>query len=139
MLRYISIILLIIFPLTAVADLPQVAPLNEGDPAPYSGVLYNAVAVAETIAQREALIAQHSLNLEILEERLRAELGLTIDNLQADLDSYEKKYNSMVEIKDEQIRNLQEVALDKGNSSWWFVGGIGSGILLTIGVVYALK
>tara|TARA_R110001599_G_scaffold79823_1_gene216082 strand:- start:575 stop:994 length:420 start_codon:yes stop_codon:yes gene_type:complete len=138
-LRYISIILLIIFPLTAVADLPQVAPLNEGDPAPYSGVLYNAVAVAETIAQREALIAQHSLNLEILEERLRAELGLTIDNLQADLDSYEKKYNSMVEIKDEQIRNLQEVALDKGNSSWWFVGGIGSGILLTIGVVYALK
>lgn len=139
MLRYISIILLIIFPLTAVADLPQVAPLNEGDPAPYSGVLYNAVAVAETIAQREALIAQHSLNLEILEERLRAELGLTIDNLQADLDSYEKKYNSMVEIKDEQIRNLQEVALAKGNSSWWFVGGIGSGILLTIGVVYALK
>ena len=139
MTKIIAIVLLLVFPVQAYADMPQIAPLGQGQPAPFSGVLYNPTAVAETIAQREALIAQHSLNLEILEERLRAELGLTIDNLQADLDSYEKKYNSMVEIKDEQIRNLQEVALDKGNSSLWFVGGIGSGILLTIGVVYALK
>ena len=139
MLKFISIILLIVFPLTATAELPQIAPLNEGDPAPYSGVLYNATAVAETIAQREALIAQHKLNLEILEERLKAECTLQLDNLIADLDLCNQRYNSMVEIKDEQIKNLQDMALEKPNSSWWFIGGIGTGVLLTIGVVYALK
>lgn len=121
------------------AELPQITPLNEGDTAPYSGVLYNAAAVAETIAQREALIAQHNLNLEILEERLKAECTLQLDNLTADLDLCNQKYNSMVEIKDEQIKNLQDMALEKPNSSWWFIGGIGTGVLLTIGVVYALK
>jgi len=139
MTKFISIILLMVFPLTAAAELPQVAPLNEGDPAPYSGVLYNAAAVAETIAQREALIAQHNLNLEILEERLKAECTLQLDNLTADLDLCNQKYNSMIEIKDQQIKNLQEMALENNNSSWWFLGGIGTGILLTVGVVYALK
>ena len=47
--------------------------------------------------------------------------------------------NSMIEIKDQQIKNLQEMALENNNSSWWFLGGIGTGILLTVGVVYALK
>ena len=128
-----------LFPFQAMAELPQIAPLNEGAPAPYSGVLYNAAAVAETIAQREALIAQHKLNLEILEERLKAECTLQLDNLIADLDLCNQRYNSMVEIKDEQIKNLQDMALEKPNSSWWFIGGIGTGVLLTIGVVYALK
>ena len=140
MTKLVSIFLIMLFPFQVMAgDLPQIAPLSEGDTAPYSGVLYNAAAVAETIAQREALIAQHNLNLEILEERLKAECTLQLDNLTADLDLCNQKYNSMVEIKDEQIRNLQDMALEKPNSSWWFLGGIGTGVLLTIGVVYALK
>lgn len=139
MTKLVSIFLLMLFPFQAMAELPQITPLNEGDTAPYSGVLYNAAAVAETIAQREALIAQHNLNLEILEERLKAECTLQLDNLTADLDLCNQKYNSMVEIKDEQIKNLQDMALEKPNSSWWFIGGIGTGVLLTIGVVYALK
>jgi len=140
MTKLVSIFLIMLFPFQAMADdLPQITPLNEGQEAPYSGVLYNAAAVAETIAQREALIAQHNLNLEILEERLKAECTLQLDNLTADLDLCNQKYNSMVEIKDEQIRNLQDMALEKPNSSWWFIGGIGTGVLLTIGVVYALK
>jgi hypothetical protein len=140
MIKVISIIMLMIIPTTVVgSELPQIAPLSEGDEAPYSGVLYNAAAVAETIAQREALVAQHSLNLEILEERLRAELGLTIDNLQTDLDAANKKYDSMLSIKNGQIESLQELALERDNTTWWFLGGIGTGLLITIGASYALK
>ena len=85
------------------------------------------------------MIAQHSLNLEILEERLRAELGLTIDNLQADLDAANKKYDSMLSIKNGQIESLQDLALERDNTTWWFLGGIGTGLLITIGASYALK
>ena len=140
MIKLVSIFLLIIFPLQAVSEqVPQITPLNEGETAPYTGVLFNPAAIAETIAQREALIAQHNLNLEILEESLRAECTLQLNNLTADLDLCNKKYNSMIEIKDQQIKSLQEMALENNNSSWWFLGGIGTGILLTVGVVYALK
>jgi hypothetical protein len=140
MFKFVLTIMLAIIPLTATAnDLPQITPLEQGQEAPYSGILYNPAAVAETIAQREALIAQHNLNLEILEEGLRAELGLTIANLQADLDGCNQNYNQMIAIKDEQIKNLQELALDSNDSHWWLAGGILSGVLITVGIVYATK
>ena len=138
--KLISTMLLVLFPLTIMAnDLPQITPLEQGQEAPYSGILYTPPAVAETIAQREALVAQHNLNLEILEERLRAELGLTIDNLQVDLNACNQNYNQMVAIKDEQIKNLQELALDSNDSHWWLAGGILSGVLITVGILYATK
>ena len=138
--KLVSTVLLALFPLTIMAnDLPQITPLEQGQEAPYSGILYNPAAVAETIAQREALIAQHNLNLEILEEGLRAELGLTIANLQADLDGCNQNYNQMIAIKDEQIKNLQELALDSNDSHWWLAGGILSGVLIPVGIVYATK
>ena len=138
--KLVSTVLLALFPLTIMAnDLPQITPLEQGQEAPYSGILYNPAAVAETIAHREALIAQQNLNLEILEEGLRAELGLTIANLQADLDGCNQNYNQMIAIKDEQIKNLQELALDSNDSHWWLAGGILSGVLITVGIVYATK
>tara|TARA_Y100000034_G_scaffold1501_1_gene1898 strand:- start:200 stop:631 length:432 start_codon:yes stop_codon:yes gene_type:complete len=138
--KIIAVLLLILFPFTLFADeLPKISPLSEGDPAPFSGVLYNPAAVAETIAQKEFLIEQHELNLSALKERLDAECNLKISNLQADLDAFKTKYDSMTEIKDEEIKKLQNIVLKQTNeySHWWFVGGILTGTLITIGAVYA--
>lgn len=138
--KIICIVLLFAFPLTGFSDeLPIITPLQQGQVAPYSGVLYNPTAVAETIAQREALISQHVLNLQILEERLKAECKLSLDNLQIDLNTCNQKYNQMISIKDNQIKSLQEIALESNNSNWWFAGGILTGVLITIGAVYAAK
>ena len=140
--KTIATLLLILIPIRVFAvELPAIAPLNKGEAAPYSGVLYNPAAIAETIAQRELLVSEHKLTLKILEERLQAECDLSIDNLAAEVDACNDKYNYMTGIKDEQIRRLEILAFDKSDnhSHWWFVGGIVSGALITIGVVYALK
>ena len=140
--KIIATLLLIIFPLTLFADeLPKISPLNEGDTAPFSGVLYNEVAVAEIIAQREFLLDQHKLNLSILEDRLNAECNLKIENLQADLDVLKFKYDSMIVIKDQEIYKLQNIVIQQPNrnSHWWLTGGILSGVLFTVGIVYLLK
>ena len=142
MTKLVSIFLIIIFPLQAMAnELPQITPLEKNQKAPYSGILYNPAAVAEAIAQREALIQQHQLNLNILEEQLKAQCNLSLQNLQSDLDACNDKYDQMVLIKDAQIKNLQEVALDRPNdrSMWWLAGGIVLGIVATVGITYAVN
>ena len=142
MTKLVSIFLIMLFPLQAMAtELPQITPLQKHQKAPYSGVLYNPAAVAEAIAQREALIQQHQLNLNILEEQLKAQCNLSIENLQADLDACDDRYNQMVAIKDGQIKNLQEIALERPNSHsiWWLGGGIVLGIVATIGISYAVN
>jgi len=140
--KTIATLLLVLIPIRVFAvELPAIAPLNKGEAAPYSGVLYNPAAVAETIAQREFLVSEHRLTLKILEERLQAECDLSVDNLAAEVDACNDKYNYVVEIKDKQIRRLEELAFDKSDnySHWWLAGGIVSGALITIGIVYALK
>ena len=140
--KIITILLLAFFPFTLFADeLPRISPLNKGDVAPFSGVLYNPTAIAETIAQREFLIEQHELSLSALKERLDAEWSLKISNLQADLDAFKIKYDSTVEIKDNEINKLQNIALKQTNeySHWWFTGGILTGVLITIGAAYAVN
>mgnify|MGYP005821103871 CR=1 FL=1 len=140
--KIVAILILVLFPFTLFADdLPRISPLNEGDAAPFSGVLYNPTAIAETIAQREFLLEQHELNLTALKERLDAECNLKLSNLQADLDAFKIKYDSMSTIKDEEINKLQNIVLKQTNdhSHWWFTGGILTGVLITIGAVYAVN
>ena len=142
MTKFIAILLLSIMPLQLFADeLPTITPIQKNQRAPYSGVLYNATAVAETIAQREARLSQHKLNIDLLKEQLKIQCDLQLDNLSAELDSCEDQYSEMLAIKDMQIGKLQELVLDAPNehSHWWFGGGVLVGMLTTVGVVYALK
>ena len=142
MFKFVLTMMLAIIPLKATAnDLPQITPLEQGQEAPYSGILYNPAAVAESIAQREALIQQHQLNLDILEESLKAQCDLSLQNLQSDLSACNDRYDQMVLIKDTQIKNLQDLALERPNdhSIWWLAGGIVLGVVATVGITYAVN
>ena len=63
------LILLFFIPTVGFAD-PQIAPLNQNQKAPFSGVLYNAEAVAEMVAGKDTLVQQHQLALDELKEVL---------------------------------------------------------------------
>jgi len=142
MTKLVSIFLIMMFPLQVMAnELPQITPLEKNQKAPYSGILYNPAAVAESIAQREALIQQHQLNLDILEESLKAQCDLSLQNLQSDLSACNDRYDQMVLIKDTQIKNLQDLALERPNdhSIWWLAGGIVLGVVATVGITYAVN
>ncbi len=141
MTKLISTILLILLPFQmAMAETPQITPLNQGQEAPYSGVLYNSTAIAEMIAQREALIKQHEAFMKQLEEQMKANCDLQLSNLSAELDICNDKYNEMIGIKDKQIIRLEELALDNNDHTvWWFGGGVLLGIITTIGITYVVK
>ena len=139
--KIIATILLLFMPTILMAQTPQITPLNKHQKAPFAGVLYNPDAIAEIVAQRESLIQQHQLFLEQLEEQLKAQCDLQVDNLSAEVDICNDRYNEMLGIKDLQIQKLEKLAFEQPhkNSHWWFAGGILSGVLITVGIVYAVK
>ena len=132
------LILLLFIPAVGFTN-PQITPLNQNQKAPFSGVLYNSEAVAEMIAWKETLVQQHQLALDELKQVLEAQSNLQVSNLQAEIDSCNDRYNEMLGVKNQQIIKLEELALEGNNSPWWFAGGIVTGALITLGVVYAIN
>ena len=138
--KIIATFLIILIPTISLAA-PQITPLNQGQHAPYSGVLYNSEAVAEMLAWKTSLIEQHNAFIEQLTAQLQANCDLQVSNIGAELDACNDRYDQMIVIKDNQIKLLEELALENSNSNshWWFGGGILAGVLITVGIIYAVK
>ena len=122
-------------------ETPKVTGIQKGEEAPYNGVLLNTAAAAKIFADKD-FSAQECImriNFEVQKERLR--MQLLLDNTNLSLDTMDKKYKAIIDIKNNEINRLSKVALENSNnySTWWAVGGVLAGIALTIAVVYAVE
>ena len=70
--------------------------------------------------------------IEILKAKLELDLKIT----EIKLTSATDKYTNLLNIKDEENKRLQELALERpnDNSHWWLAGGVIGGIVLSIAV-----
>jgi len=138
--KIIAILLLITFPVMAFADdIPKIKPMNKGEIAPFTGVLFNPTAVAQTIAEKEYNAQQCRLRTEHLEQKEKAKCDLIVATTKVEIDFLQKKYDSIMKIKDEEINRLQKVALERPNknSHWWLAGGMVAGIVTSVVIFYA--
>ena len=138
--KIVAIILLVSFPAIVFAnDLPKIKPMNKGEVAPFSGVLFNSSAVAQSIAEKEYNAEQCRLRIDHLEQREKAKCDLLVSTVKVEVDFLQQKYNSILKIKDEEIDRFQKLALERPNknSHWWFAGGIVAGIVTSIAIFYA--
>jgi len=138
--KIIAIILLITFPVMAFADdTPKIKPMNKGELAPFSGVLFNSSAVAQTIAEKEYNAEQCRLRIEHIEQKEKAKCDLLVATTKVEIDFLQKKYDSIMKIKDEEINRFQKLALERPNknSHWWFAGGMFAGIATSVIIFYA--
>ena len=138
--KIIAIILLITFPVMVFADdTPKIKPMNKGESAPFSGVLFNSSAVAQTIAEKEYNAEQCRLRIEHIEQKEKAKCDLLVATTKVEIDFLQKKYDSIMKIKDEEINRFQKLALEKPNknSHWWFAGGMVAGIVTSVVIFYA--
>jgi hypothetical protein len=69
-------------------------------------------------------------------EILKAKLELDLKISEIKLNSATDKYTNLLNIKDEENKRLQELALERPNdyTHWWFIGGAIGGMVLTVGV-----
>ena len=70
-----------------------------------------------------------------------ARMQLLLDSTKVSLETVEKKYTSIITIKDKEIKRLSDLAMkDKADySALWFTGGALAGIALTVAVIYAVQ
>jgi hypothetical protein len=146
MKKYIAAILCLVFILNPIAALSQeltsnpnskITNLKKNQEAPFEGVLLNPWAMSEIVARLELDQKRYELKLDFALRKKDAEYRLEIDNLQLSLDSAKIKYEELIEIKDQEIKRLKEIAIPQNDySSLWFAGGVVGGILLTVLVVW---
>jgi hypothetical protein len=117
----------------------QVINLLKDEPAPYDGVLFNEQAAAKLLADKEYEQIECKLKIDYEMEKIKARHMLEMATLQASFDAIKKQNISILEIKDSEIKRLQELALKNPNenSHWWFTGGAAVGIVTSILIFYA--
>ena len=117
---------------------PEITNLKRGDAAPFDGLLLDPYAFAQMMAKMEIDSERFKLELDYLGKKKDAVWGLKYDSLQASFDGLQFKYDNILEIKDNEIQVLREIAIDKKDYSiWWYAGGFLSGVVLCLGVLYA--
>lgn len=113
--------------------------LKKDDPAPYDGVLFDKYAAAKLLADKEYNQVECDLKINFEIEKLKAKHLLEMGTLQASFDALKEQNSSLLEIKDSEIKRLQELALKNpnDNSHLWMGAGIVAGIVTSIAIFYA--
>jgi len=120
-------------------ETPKIKPMNQGEIAPFPGVLFNSAAVAQSIAEKEYNAAQCRLRTAHIEQKEEIRCDLLVSTVKVEVDFLKQKYDSILKIKDEEVNRLQKFALERPNknSHWWFAGGVVAGIVTSVVIFYA--
>ena len=117
----------------------RITGIEEGKRAPYSGVLLDTISAARVFTDKKYIEDQWKLKLEYELGKQKAKLDLKIQSQKASFDALQEKHTSLIKLKDDEIKRLSDIAAGKKDySTWWAVGGVLTGIALTIAVVYAV-
>ena len=117
----------------------KVASLKEGQPAPYSGVLFDETFAARLIAEEEHKQIECNLKIKFELEKMEAKHALEMGNVKATLDSLRSQHSALINIKEDEIKRLHTLALKNpnDNANLWFGGGVAVGIITSIIIFYA--
>ncbi len=143
-LIYTCVLLLIFLPGFSLAETQKsgvVTTIDKGQPAPFSGTLFDSKAAANLLTEikysGEVCSAEKKRELGLL----RSQLELKFDNLKAECDALSLRHTEILKIKDAQIDYLQDLSVAPKwyeSDSLWFSAGVVSGILITIAAAYAV-
>jgi len=136
MKQLLSIFLVMLFAFPAWAQEGVITELQKGQKAPFTGVLMDATAAAKVLTEQKYTAEECRLEMDREIEILKAKLELDLKISDIKLDITTKKYTNLLDIKEQESKRLQELALERpnDNSHWWLAGGVLGGIVLSIAV-----
>lgn len=136
---FLSIMMATVPSLAIAQEEGRITNLEEGDEAPYKGVLLDTNSAARLLAEEEYKQIECNLKINYETQKIIAQHALEMGNVQSALDSLKEQNRSILSIKDSEILRLQELALKNpnDNANWWFAGGLVAGIVTSIAIFYA--
>ena len=118
----------------------KVTAISKGQEAPYAGTLLDEIASAKMIADKKYAALELELKLRKEFAKDFADKKMSYDILKSDFDSLQKTHTALMEIKEKQITNLNELLKEEMGpdySSLWFAGGILVGIIVSVSIFFA--
>ena len=122
----------------ALADIPEYTYVEAGEPAPFSGRLFNDEA-SQLIADQ---IADATDYCQI---QIDYEIGLALADKQEELDILKSKYKydkqlleAKIKFQETRIKSLEELKTPP-KKQFWFSMGLVSGIAITISIAKAIQ
>ena len=141
-LIFLLVSLLVLQPLALAQEVePIITDIVEGQTAPFSGTLLNPAAVAQMLAEKEANETECELRIDYAEDRQQAMCDLMVDSTTASLQALQERYDTIMDIKDQEIERLTEIAIEADHrdfSTLWFTGGLIIGVATSVAVAYAV-
>ena len=131
---------MLLFLLSAItlADEPKFVPINKGDPAPFSGRLFNDSAVSKLIVDNRLKAQQCEIEIDYHVIRSKAEENLKYDLLKAKYDADKQRLTDMLAIRQEENENLQKL-IKPNRTGWWLAGGFMLGTATSIAIMHVVK
>ena len=110
--------------------------LNKGDSAPFAGTLFDPIATAKILAEKETQRKLCELQLKYNKDMLSAQCKQTTDLLSAELEIEKRKNKLIIAAQKEEIDTLRDLA--KGsNTTLWTAIGFAVGAATSIAIFYA--
>jgi hypothetical protein len=119
---------------------PKIHNIKKNERAPFDGVLLNPTAAAKILADKSFYEKECDLRIKYEVDKESAKLNTVLKNQKVACESLENRYAAIIKIKDEEIKRLSSIVIDKKDySTLWLTGGVLAGIGLTIAVMYAVE
>jgi hypothetical protein len=117
----------------------KITDLQEGDPAPFSGILLDTAASARLLTEKEYQDEDCDIKINYELEKIKARHSLEFGIIESKVVLLEEANSSILSMKNSEIGRLQELALKNPNDNahWWFAGGVVAGILTSLAIFYA--
>lgn len=115
--------------------------LQEDEPSPFIGTLFDPQATARLLANNKFLKEEYDLRLGFELAKQEKSFGLQLEQLQISLDVERQKCETIISIKDQEIKNLNDLLSKKPTAAVWrgYLGGFLVGSIVTLVVTNAVK
>ena len=106
--------------------------VKEGDEVPKDGVFLTNEEAAKVLAEQEAAEKRCKENTNFLLESKDNKCNLERKLVETELQYEKEKLNKLLDLKDQQNKELLKRADDSSNNIYWFAGGTAVGVLTTL-------
>lgn len=111
--------------------------IKKGEISPIDGIVYDMLGNAIILADKEQAEKKCEIVLEEQKERLEALMERQNNLNKIRLETSQKIFDSTLSIKNKEIKEIREIAINGGDKAmWWAIGGIALGVsisLVTVG------
>ena len=117
---------------------PQFATLDQGEPAPFAGRLFNDAAVTKLIVEDKFKVEQCNLQIDYEKQKLVVLHQYDIDKVRIELTSQVKILENKIDYREQRIKELEKLN-HPIKPIYYILGGFIIGTGSTIGITYAVN